>query len=305
VPGIVYDVLVRSLGDSETDLEIGKRMSRARIARELDYSAHLGMLGRIEGALASAAIRGVVLKGALLAERYYPEPAARATTDIDLLVAESDLERAGHAIRAIDYRPSTDPSEARFRREHHHLHFFHDEALPLELHFHAYRGFGRTLRGEPLVERSVPSGVDSLPTLRVLAPADELTFLAVHAAAHRFVRLGWLYDLRLVVDRMSDDEIACAARFARDAGFERPLSLAARLLVDVLGLDPARLESLGALDTIRAPLLRRLVGEPRGPIARSATRFAYTTALCDSPVSAFRYAKSASRDHVERIFGSR
>ena len=35
----------------------------------------------------------------------------------------------------------------------------------------------------------------------ILAPEDEVLYLAVHAARHRFSRLGWLVDLELLIER--------------------------------------------------------------------------------------------------------
>ena len=43
--------------------------------------------------------------------------------------------------------------------------------------------------------------------------------------------------------------------------------------------------------------------EPRLPLARSATRFAYSILLCASPTAAARYAASASSAYVRRLIG--
>ncbi|MBX3252467.1 MAG: nucleotidyltransferase family protein, partial [Myxococcales bacterium] len=172
-------------------------------ARACDHAAHLDMLHRMDAALGTAGLRAVALKGALLAERLYPRPSARPTTDIDLLVCEQDLELAARALESLGYTPSTAASEEHFRRAGHHLHLLHPAAPCIELHFHAYRGFGRILRSEPLVGRS--RAVPGFASVRVLAPEDELLYLAVHAAGHRFMRLVWLYDLLLLLQQLDDD----------------------------------------------------------------------------------------------------
>ncbi len=297
VTGVVHDAFEQS-GDAPP--ELAAKLDALRIARDLDHAAHLEMLERIDEHLVKAGLRAVALKGALLAERYYPRPSARATTDIDLLVREADLERAVAALGQAGYAGRDDPEEERFRREHHHLHFSHPHALPLELHFHAYKGFGGVLRSEPLLEASVASTKPALRAIRVLSQADELAFLAVHGAAHRFVRLGWLLDLKLLALRMDETDLEDAARAARASGFARAVALAASLLVDVLGVSASRLRPLGALG-LREPLVRALVGEPRDRWIRSATRLVYATALCDSAGAAFRYASAAARGHGKRI----
>lgn len=291
--GVVRDAL-RAAGvvlPSRLDRELDLR----EMARDVDHAAHLGLLARIDRALADADISAVVLKGAAFAARYYPRPSARATSDVDLLVAEADLDAAGAALARIGYIAAEGPEEERFRREHHHLHFSHPDALPLELHFHAYRGFGQVLPSEPLVLRRRPFAQLAAGAVGVLAPEDELVFLAVHAAAHRFERLGWLYDLQLLVRTMSEAQIRTAAALATEWGYSRALSFTANLLADVLGERAPQLSVLvGRLGSVRQPVVRGVAGEPAAALARSATRFVYTAALCDTLPAAARYAWSAS-----------
>lgn len=282
--------------------DLAARLDAMSIARELDHAAHLALLRRIDARFVQAGLDGVVLKGPLFAERYYARPSTRSTSDLDLLVRAADLERAGAVLEALGWRLAEDPDEAaRVQRDKHHLHYAHPEALPLELHFRAYSGFGHVLPSEPLVERRAPVPLAGFESLGVLAPEDELVFLAVHAGAHRFVRLAWLYDLKLLVELMTQSQIVEAARRAQAWGYGRLVSFAASLLVDVFGGPSQKLAPLGHVGSLRAPLVRRLVAEPRHPLLRSATRFVYTTALCDDGAAALRYAVQASGDHARRL----
>src|SRR5881394_2041222 len=61
-------------------------------------------LRRIGDVLGAAAIPHLVLKGPVLAATVYPHPATRTMIDIDLLVHDSDVERAIAALEAIGYR---------------------------------------------------------------------------------------------------------------------------------------------------------------------------------------------------------
>lgn len=297
--GVVYASLQRSGVPLAASLERQYGMREA--ARALDHRAHLALLGEIDRALAAAGLVAVALKGPLLAERLYAEPSARPTSDIDLLVAEADLDRALAALGSVGYEASTDPSEARFRREHHHLHLFHPKALPLELHFHAYVGFGRVLPSEPLVERRV--AFRSFRAIGVLPPEDELVYLAVHAAAHRFGRLAWLYDLRLLVEQMTERELEVAAERARAWGYARPLAFAAGLVAELFDLAPDTVRPLGRVAGVRGSIVRRVVAEPERSVARSATRFVYTAALCDALPATARYASRASLGYARRVIG--
>lgn len=272
------------------------------VARELEHAAHLALLSRIGSTLAADRVAAVVLKGPLFAERLYPHPSARGSSDIDLLVEEHRLEDARRALRSVGYTTPDGGYDAASRRYHHHVTLVHPHALPLELHFQAYIGFGERLPGGPILARAGDAGA-RFGGLQIPAPADELVYLAVHAAAHRFGRLAWLHDLRLLAETMPPGEIALAAERAREHGYSRVLMLAGALLVDLCGVPNERLAALGELGPLREPMIRAMIGEPRSPALRSATRFAYTTLLGQSAASALRYARRASLGHARRALG--
>lgn len=273
-------------------------------ARELDHAARLALLARIGAALGAAEVPAVSLKGPLFAERFYARPAARGTSDVDLLVEEARLEDARRALSAVGYRSGDAARDGEARREHHHIVLTHPSAPPLELHFCAYVGFGERLASEPLIARAQTAG-PRFADIRTLSAPDELVYLAVHAAAHRFGRLAWLHDLRLLLATMTERETELAAVRAREHGYARPLALAAALLVDVFGVPRGRVATLGSLDRLRAPLVRAFVGEPRPALLRSATRFAYTVLLGQSAASSLRYARSASLRHASSLLPRR
>lgn len=272
------------------------------LARELDHAAHLATLREIDDAFAMARLRGVVLKGALLASRLYARPASRATSDIDLLVAEADVPAAEQVLAAIGFVGEDTPEERRFRREHFHLHLARVGAPPLELHFHAYRGFGHLLRSEPLLERAV-----SVPAYRALAAlgvADEIVYLAVHAASHRFARIGWLWDLVLLVTRAAPEDLALARARARAEGFSRVLDFTSTLLVRDLGCEAAAPLASDRGSRARRAVISALAPEPDVPVVRSITRLVYTALLCDDAQAAARYVRDASGQRVRHAFGA-
>jgi hypothetical protein len=299
--GVVEDAAAR-VGAVPPGLKA--EIARRALARELDHAAHLALLRDVGARLEAAGMRAVALKGPLLGERLYERPSGRATSDVDLLVRETDVRRMLPILEGAGYRLADSPDEVeRQGREHHHLHLAHPHALPLELHFHAYRGFGSTLRSDELLERSQPAV--GFGALRVLDPVDELVFLSVHAAAHRFVRLGWLLDIHVLARRLTPEARSEARRRADAAGFGATLAFTARLLVDVLGAAPADVAGLGTLGRVRGAIVRRVAGEPERPVLRSMTRFVYTTALCDTLGAAARYAKSSTARHARALVGLR
>lgn len=281
---------------------LARQLELRAIARELDHQAHLELLHRIDAAFAAGdAIPAVALKGPLFAERFYRAPSARGTTDVDLMVAMNRLGDAQARLESIGYRVKDARQSEDALRNHHDILFVHPSMIDLELHFRAYRGFGETLPSEPLIARSQPmAGYESI---RVLEPADELVYLSVHAAAHRFGRLSWLYDIRLLLESMRADEVFLAASRARASGFGRIVALTGELLAETFGVERRLVEPLGTLSRSRRKLVQSLISEPAAAPLRSATRFIYTAMLCDSPSRVGRYARSATVGYARSRLG--
>lgn len=145
--------------------------------------------------LGAAGVPCACLKGPLLGQRLYGEAALRPSADLDLLLAEADLDRAAAALGAAGFQAAAGPTSRWYRRHHHHLGFSRHGAPEVELHFRALVGFGSALPAEELLGRAVPCAFRGTAA-RVLAPEDEALYLAVHAAGHGLGRLVWLYDLK-------------------------------------------------------------------------------------------------------------
>lgn len=297
VTGVVLDAWRAS--QRSIPPELARKLELQTVARELDHAAHLELLRAIDRAFTESGLVGVVLKGPLFAERYYARPSARATSDVDLLVDPKDLDRASEVLTRIGYVAAEGLEEDRFRREHHHLHFSRGDALPLELHFHGYTGFGEILASPPLMARR--QAASGFHALFVLAPEDELVFLAVHAAMHRFVRLGWLYDLALLTRTMTDHQLRDAAERAAAAGYSKVLAFTAKLMVQRMGAPLRLLDLLAGARSKAARVAQFTVDEPKSAIGRSATRMMYTVALCDKKTAAARYLFGASAGHLRRL----
>jgi hypothetical protein len=198
------------------------------------------------GALESAALRPVALKGPVLAERLYPTPFLRRSADVDLLVASRDLEAAVAALEVAGFRasesipPITERNSSRCRRGS--VELLRPGSPALELHFRLFIGFGAVLPAEDFLERTVHHTTSRGRATRVLAPEDELLYLAVHAAGHGFERLVWLYDMKLLVRRGLDAD--AVAERARHAGLGRAYefaieTLARRLAFRVSDISPS------------------------------------------------------------------
>jgi hypothetical protein len=273
-------------------LEAVERLWQANVTRALDQALW---------ALDSRGVQTVALKGPVLAERLYPEPGMRRSTDLDLLVAEADIERAAAALEPLGYELEDGLAARYARRHHHHLHLAGRCPPVIELHFRAYVGFGVTLQAEALLGRARGYRTARGAPCWILEPEDELLYLAVHAAGHCFDRLLWLYDLKLFMTQHPGLDEDIVSTRARALGVMAALALSSSVLRRRLGIPMPGT----AGGPVPARLGRRMVARfVDGRVAPPACGALVTlrqllvmAVLCDRHVSTVRFVSH----HVARI----
>jgi hypothetical protein len=147
------------------------------------------------GALHDAGLEPIVLKGGALTYLGYPKPGLRTMSDIDLLLAPDQLQRANEALCALGFHvASYDLPD-----HHHHLPplFTPDGRWAIELHHHVlpeanpYAIDMHAIRARARLQKL--GDVSAL----VLAPEDALLHICAHLAwGHRY---QW-FPLRTLVD---------------------------------------------------------------------------------------------------------
>jgi hypothetical protein len=232
------------------------------------------------GALHSAHIPVVVLKGAFLADWVYPDLALRPMSDIDLLVRAEDLDRAAAALDGIGCRIVHDSDARRNVRERHHHWIFRGappaDGIPIEVHWDLHPSESRFRTDlDGLWRRAQPVQLAGASAF-VLSPEDHLVYLISHAARHRF-RQGLLplCDLAFAVgsSRAPLDTAAFAAR-ARESRCGAAASVLLELAVELLGAGVSE-DVLAALrtesdETLDAALVRDRILEGRSPLHAAA-----------------------------------
>ena len=280
------------LVDAGIRIPAGIRESTERwlIIRDLWHSHIERTLHDVLQVLGTAGIRAVSLKGPLLGERLYPHPRTRPSADLDVLVARSDLDKASGALVAIGYRPAND-SQERFLREYHYHTILSRSCPPVvELHFCLSDGFGVSIPAEELLFRA--RGYQTLQgaIANVLSPEDELLYLSIHAAGHRFVRLSWLCDLQLLLRRHPDLDWSLVISRARKLKVLSPFLFTCDTLRRRLGVDIPYLNTEKRLRSQIANLLLSMTANQPDPSRRSLVgKMAFTAALCDRPNEAFTF----------------
>ncbi len=247
-------------------------------------------LDEVLRALGGRGIRVVPLKGPLLAQRLHPHPALRPSTDLDLLVADADFDRAAAALEEVGYSLDRSWTAAYQRRHHHHVSLHRSGGPAVELHHRALSGFGTFVPGEELIARAHPFVTSSGAPALVLSPEDELLYLCLHAAGHLFERLGWLEDVALLIEHHPDLDRSIVARRARALGGSSALALAL-LHLRRCGIDPG-----SDLPVHLGPARRWVLEWVRGRTHSTGNRFVFHglnvgfhALLCDRPCVAGWY----------------
>lgn len=279
--------------------EVAARLREIEETRALSHAVGRHALAEALAALAEDEVRAVSLKGPLLGERLYTPPFARPSVDLDLLVARADFDRAREALARASWDRLADANEHKALAVHHHVQLLSPRHPSLELHFAATSSFGAVLTAEPLIARATSSDALGVPCL-VLEHADELVYLATHAAAHRFERLGWLFDLALALrpfEHRPHDLEEVLTR-AREASLRRVVTATLAHAASCFGLPNAGVWLAARLDRGQRTALRaaHAFDDPAVPESvQSATRLAFVTALTDSPALAARHVAKKLR----------
>jgi hypothetical protein len=200
--------------------------ARAQAIFEL---AHRVEIVRVLAALASAGAAPLLLKGAALAYSHYPSAALRPRADTDLLIPRDRRKETELALARLGYIKGTSVegeficSQAAWSRSDtlgatHHL----------DIH---WRINNSQILAKALDYDELMAGAAPLPTLgpgaRALAPVHALLLACIHRAGHANApyyvegiasseadRLIWLYDIHLLVTRMSVEGLDLFAALA-------------------------------------------------------------------------------------------
>lgn len=231
-----------------------RRVEQQLAFERLAQSRLLAALDEALLTLHAAGVHAAALKGPVLAERIYPDPTLRLSTDLDLLVAPADLDRSTAALEAIGYQAETGDAERYSRKHHHHIHLSRPHTPWLELHFRPFTGFGIVIESEEFLSRALPYTTARGPIVLVLSPEDECFYLCIHTARHQFRRLSWLYELKLFLRRYPNLDWPAVVDRARTFRVVTVLSFTLEILRQRLGVAIPSCSELGLKLTIRSNL---------------------------------------------------
>lgn len=304
VSAFVADALAAAKVTLEPDAQAAlTQAARALVAQGLK---HKRLTLKVVNALHAEGVTPVLLKGAGLAQRLYPEqPLGRPSSDVDVLVTPAELPRARAAMARLGLPERVDQSLEDVFEEHHHLAFAAPGEL-VEVHFRLFSGFGgNAFDDEALRGRLVAGAFEGRP-VRFLGAEDEFVYLATHAANHAFLRASWLLDLqRYLARRPGLDWAVMAARCAA-AGFSSAVTASLWVLEAALEVSlPPAARAAFPVSTLRelghGALFSPAHVEAADLSAHRVAGFALRLWLVDSPRHGLRHATDGARRLVRQL----
>ena len=177
-------------------------------AEQQRMAAHIKLLGiialtrtrtvtEVADALDTAGIRFLLVKGVALAQQVWGRTSARGAGDIDVLVAERDLEAAAAVLAELGAVPQRTDRDLRPRakdRRMHHALTFHYADTDVDVHYRLDDiPTVFTVPFEEFYARSMQATIGSR-TVRTLSPSDALLLVACHGGRDSWVKWASLLD---------------------------------------------------------------------------------------------------------------
>jgi hypothetical protein len=258
-----------------------------RMALEELWHEHLDRgLRRAISVVTDAGLEACALKGPVLARRLYSPPAVRYSVDVDLLVRPDDLAPALEAFAAVGYVAASGATAEYLLKYSHHVELSRPGEPPVELHFRAYAGFGIELTADVLFAGAQRFDLGDGLSVLVPAPEEEFVYLAAHAAGHSFIRLVWLYDLKLFCSKYPATDWRRVADLAERHSVKSAVAYTIRVLERWLDVAPPNLPGELRPTSMAAHLADWLLSEVSTPQPKSARDnlggLLFTSLLCDT-----------------------
>lgn len=185
---------------------------RRNALRMLQFSSEMNT---VCGALQAEGIRSIILKGPVVAAYLYGDVSLRVSKDLDLLIAESDIERAEQILLGFGYEHDHEIPrilEDWKRRNYHVTYTQPQTGIQVEVHWRLNPDPGNEPSFEELWQRRVSDAAFGHAVHR-MGDADLFYYLVSHGARHAWFRLRWLEDMKqLVRKRMEWAEVLLSIR---------------------------------------------------------------------------------------------
>jgi Uncharacterised nucleotidyltransferase len=219
----------------EKEREIWKEILRKAAVRGLESVA---LLRSILGKLQEVGIEAVFWKGPMQSWRLYGDPGLRQFADLDICVQAHEVLSATVVLRGMGFLPErvlSSAGERRLLRCDSEYPWQREDGWVVDLQWR--------VRAQPLWLDPEKTGAWGRTVLfapggdgyRVWGWADELLFLALHGAKHRWLAWEWVLSFAGTADLGSAEDWVLLRSLARRWGMERIVSLGLRVAEILVG----------------------------------------------------------------------
>ena len=158
-------------------------------------------------AFTKSGVRNLLLKGPILATQLYGDLAHRTSKDLDILVAEDEVEKAGEILVQLGYELMDEHVLDNWKKKTHHLSFEHTKhATQIEIHWRLNPHYSKSFSFDKLWERKNDVSLSN-HTFHYLGNEDLLYYLTDHGARHGWFRLRWLMDIERLLPQINSENM--------------------------------------------------------------------------------------------------
>jgi hypothetical protein len=230
----------------EVDDEVAGQASK-NLKKMLNLAGELDVLHQLFG---NHHIGFISLKGPLMVRQLYGDYSCRQTRDLDILVEESDLDKAisvlsGAGYSLLDKYFTKNPEKRKlYLKRENHVRFRHPfKMVFIELHWAVSKYF-TTIKTEVIFRNKITFPVQG-KEYNTISPAGYFVVLATHGVYHRYELLFWLYDIGhlLTTQGLNHEELMIwANQFKCTTPVKVSIALACSLFeLNIPGFEPQRL----------------------------------------------------------------
>ena len=158
-------------------------------------------LKKVLQTLETERINALVLKGASMAQNYYPLPELRPFNDIDILVQKKDLDKIKDTLIKSGYT-SQEKSKENFNRKYWYcLPFFQKKKkILLEIHWNIAQLKRYKININNIWQEATSFNIGKSAYL-MMSIEDLIIYQSLHLAYHYYDRLLWMVDIALIIEK--------------------------------------------------------------------------------------------------------
>lgn len=191
---LLYGMTLKNPNDAATALN--QKLKPSYLNATLRHTRLTHAYHEICQQLAQMQVPHIPLKGIYLSQKYYPDPAYRQMSDIDILVPKTQMEKVFETLSGSPHHIDLLPSD-------HHLSFRYKDDCMVEVHRYLNSDDVRyRIPTEDIWQRATPLEPSGL--IMKMDPAQLMVYLPIHMyynIQRGGFRLNWFNDLRLVAEQ--------------------------------------------------------------------------------------------------------